>query len=465
MASLWLSIPFGMSHSWAICKMWLVKVEMAGSFVLNTSCPMLGEFYLCFPLYPKTGPLPFHKRQTDNGGGIYRFPWVLSICSAWPTSPSTIDQGSPPLLGSSQQGGHTQPVSLRSSAPNSCSCVVQIQCQSIPHILWQIRFQLIPHNFWCTEHNLIKKDIRGKLCLNHLFLICSQPLKGDRLWYWTGLLAWVRQVSSWSSKHFAPRKAFLQRMKFSIKNKNTLDSHYSQGCTVLLHQRPFIMQCITELCPLWTARGRSGKGRRQKGSLILYSVPYSEHSSFAELREFVQWLQPSKIVPTVGNDRGPKTSSMLSMLRTWAMFNQPDLVLPTCNYIALYIACGLAERMTRGAGQQNFEGQKKVIIRKLFSFTCREPLKHTRFNQHKTKIADWPCQYSHATDKGTTSFWLGYALLLELCWGQVVGACVSWCGRIIDAKPCLPFQWLLTSWQTSLMTIFACSCMRTRCIV
>ena len=63
------------------------------------------------------------------------------------------------------------------------------------------------------------------------------------------------------------------------------------------------------------ARGRTGRGRRQKGSLILYSVPYSEHSSFAELREFVRWLEPRKIVPTVGNDRGPKASSMLSLLR------------------------------------------------------------------------------------------------------------------------------------------------------
>ena len=62
-------------------------------------------------------------------------------------------------------------------------------------------------------------------------------------------------------------------------------------------------------------RGRTGKGRRQKGSLILYSVPYSEHSSFKELREFVQWLRPVNIIPTVGNDRGPKASRMVSLLR------------------------------------------------------------------------------------------------------------------------------------------------------
>lgn len=62
-------------------------------------------------------------------------------------------------------------------------------------------------------------------------------------------------------------------------------------------------------------RGKASRGRRtQKGSLILYSVPYSEHSSFAELREFVGWLRPASITPTVGNDRGPKTARMLQLL-------------------------------------------------------------------------------------------------------------------------------------------------------
>ena len=70
-------------------------------------------------------------------------------------------------------------------------------------------------------------------------------------------------------------------------------------------------------CPLAGAeRSKATRGRRlQRGSLILYSVPYSEHSSFPELREFVQWLQPRSIVPTVGNDRGPKARNMISLLK------------------------------------------------------------------------------------------------------------------------------------------------------
>ena len=34
-------------------------------------------------------------------------------------------------------------------------------------------------------------------------------------------------------------------------------------------------------------------------STHIYAVPYSEHSSFTELRAFVQALQPERVVPTV----------------------------------------------------------------------------------------------------------------------------------------------------------------------
>lgn len=40
-------------------------------------------------------------------------------------------------------------------------------------------------------------------------------------------------------------------------------------------------------------------------------VPYSEHSSCAELQQFVQWLKPINIIPSVSNDGGSKLQAML----------------------------------------------------------------------------------------------------------------------------------------------------------
>lgn len=62
------------------------------------------------------------------------------------------------------------------------------------------------------------------------------------------------------------------------------------------------------------ARGQCGR-RLQRGTLVLYQLPYSEHSSFNELRDFVAWLRPRDVIPSVNNDSGAGARRMLALLR------------------------------------------------------------------------------------------------------------------------------------------------------
>ncbi|XP_028059645.1 uncharacterized protein LOC114263338 isoform X1 [Camellia sinensis] len=66
----------------------------------------------------------------------------------------------------------------------------------------------------------------------------------------------------------------------------------------------------------WTfGKGKKSSGRRwQQGTIVRYEVPYSEHCSFTELKEFVKFIYPENIIPSVNNDGPESANAMISLL-------------------------------------------------------------------------------------------------------------------------------------------------------
>lgn len=62
---------------------------------------------------------------------------------------------------------------------------------------------------------------------------------------------------------------------------------------------------------------RSRFAVKSKGSLQIHLVPYSEHSNYEELREYVKFLKPKRVVPTVGLDVEKSDSKHADKMRKY----------------------------------------------------------------------------------------------------------------------------------------------------
>lgn len=58
-------------------------------------------------------------------------------------------------------------------------------------------------------------------------------------------------------------------------------------------------QALSLSCPFIRSQ-KHGFSVREKGPVQLHLTPYSEHSSFPELQEYVRFLRPVQVIPTVG---------------------------------------------------------------------------------------------------------------------------------------------------------------------
>uniref|UniRef100_A0A7C8YBF7 DNA repair metallo-beta-lactamase domain-containing protein n=1 Tax=Opuntia streptacantha TaxID=393608 RepID=A0A7C8YBF7_OPUST len=85
----------------------------------------------------------------------------------------------------------------------------------------------------------------------------------------------------------------------------------------LSHQYSERFSLIVAFSPTgWAfSKGKKSAGRRwQQGTIIRYEVPYSEHCSFEELKEFVKLISAVEIIPSVNNEGAESRNDMLALL-------------------------------------------------------------------------------------------------------------------------------------------------------
>ncbi|ETK75504.1 hypothetical protein F441_18247 [Phytophthora nicotianae CJ01A1] len=97
--------------------------------------------------------------------------------------------------------------------------------------------------------------------------------------------------------------------------------------TVLLAKHRLRFRQIVAFRPTgWTFSGKNPRSistccTDPSGKIHVYGIPYSEHSSFAELCDFVQVVNPVSIIPTVNCSNKRKATNQVNALRQVAFHN------------------------------------------------------------------------------------------------------------------------------------------------
>lgn len=90
---------------------------------------------------------------------------------------------------------------------------------------------------------------------------------------------------------------------------------------------------------------KEGFAVRVKDPLEIHLVPYSEHSSYSELKEYVGFVRPKRVIPTVGEDIDKSSSKGTVALRRHfsglvdEMANKHDFLLPFHQKLELDFVC------------------------------------------------------------------------------------------------------------------------------
>ncbi|EHB09740.1 DNA cross-link repair 1A protein [Heterocephalus glaber] len=105
----------------------------------------------------------------------------------------------------------------------------------------------------------------------------------------------------------------LPMMQINFKSLQSHLKKYGEKYDQILAFRPTgwthsnKLTCIADVTP------------QTKGNISIYGIPYSEHSSYLEMKRFVQWLKPQKIIPTVNIGTWKSRSTMEKYFKEWKL--------------------------------------------------------------------------------------------------------------------------------------------------